>query len=304
MATQAGYIPQRIVDPTTGRSSGRGGSTTARGGVTYLGGAPVPQSVAPAGGTRLSAPRRKSVGPIGSTITYNGGSGSMGRRREPVSTGQRTPTFQNADAYFTARGSGLDWLERYGPTRGARTGPDLGGATYGGRAVGTVPITNATGTRTRAGNQVIDFSTGQNLDATNPYTALTGDTVGGPVVDSSPEGRFNRMGLEQEALAAAGLEEGRAAARQVSQLQDAAAVPALTQTATPTGTGRSGVGRYGVGTVYPYGGGPSRSFGPYGSSSPKQMRQDELGEKAIARRNRAGVSTQSLLESGRRRFQQ
>lgn len=303
MATQAGYNPYRFLDPASQNTTGRGGAGTSRGGVTYLGGAPVPQSVAPADGTRLAPSRRRQGISQGSLVTGMDGSGSMGRRMPVQSSGQRTPTFQNADAYFTARGSGLDWLERYGPNRGARTGLDLGGATYGGRAVGTVPITNAAGTRTRAGNQVIDFSTGQNLDADNPYTALTGDTVGGPVVDSSPEGRFNRMGLEQEALAAAGLEEGRAAARQVSQLQDAASVPALTQTTTPTGVGRSGVGRFGVGTVYPYGGGPSRSFGPYGSSSPDQMRQDELGERAIARRNRAGVSTQSLLESGRRRFQ-
>jgi hypothetical protein len=212
------------------------------------------------------------------------------------------PTFLSSDAYYNARGSGLDWLERYGPNRGSQAAPSLGSASYGGRTLpsnGT--ITNAAGTRARSGNSVIDFTTGQNLPATNPYTELTGD-YDAPVSDTSPEGRFARMGQEQEMLAAEGLEAGRAAANQVRQMQDQASVPALTQTATPSGLGRMATGRYGVGSVYPTGGGPSKSFGRFNSPSPEADRQVELGEKAIANRRKAGISEQSLLDSYYRRF--
>ncbi len=297
------YNPYRFTDPASQNTTGRGGSGTSRGGVTYLGAAPVPQSVAPAGGTRLSTARRRQNVPLGNLTTGTAGGFSMGRRREPQVSGQRTPTALNSDAYFKARGSGLDWLESYGPNRSQASGLDLGGATYGGRAAPTGPqsITNPTGTRARSGNQVIDFTTGQNLDASNPYTALTGDSVYEPVNDTSPEGRYNQMSAEQDMLAAEGLEAGRAAAAEVRNAQIAPA-PALTQTATPTGTGRLGVGRYGVGSAYPYGGGLTKSFGPTGASSPEQMRQDELGERAIASRNRAGISTKSLLEDARKRY--
>jgi hypothetical protein len=294
------YDANTYLDPAINALRGRGGR--AVGGQTWLGAAPVPQSVAPAGGTRLMPARRRSAAPLGSTITYNGGSGSMGRRPPSGVGGGGTPTFQNSDAYFRARGSGLDWLERYGPNRGSQSAPSLGSASYGGRSLpagGT--ITNAAGTRARSGNSVIDFTTGQNLPATNPYTELTGD-ADMAVNDTSPQGRYNRMGQEQEMLAAEGLEAGRAAANQVRQLQDQAAVPTLTQTATPTGTGRSATGRYGVGSVYPMGGGPMKSFGRFDSPSPEADRQAELGEKAIANRRKAGVSEQSLLDSYYRRF--
>lgn len=295
------YTPQRFLDPASQNTTGRGGAGTSLGRVTYLGGAPVPQSVAPAGGTRLSSARRRSPFPLGSTVTYNGGSGSMGRQGPSGGGGDSRPTFQNSDAYFRARGSGLDWLDRYGPTRGVQAQQGLGGATYGGRSLpASNTLTNAAGTRARSGNQVIDFTTGQNLDADNPYTSLTGDSV--TVSPASPQGRYERMGAEQSALTAAGLEEGRRAAAEVRALQDAAEVPALAQTTTPLGLGRMGTGRYGVGTVYPQGGGPAKSFGSTGSSSPEQMREDELGERAIKARNRAGVSTQSLLDSYYRRF--
>jgi hypothetical protein len=149
---------------------------------------------------------------------------------------------------------------------------------------------------------VIDFTTGQNLDASNPYTALTGDSVYEPVNDTSPEGRYNQMSAEQDMLAAEGLEAGRAAAAEVRNAQIAPQGAPIAQTTTPSGTGRLGVGRYGVGSVYPYGGGLRKSFGPTGASSPEQMRQDELGERAIASRNRAGISTKSLLEDARKRY--
>lgn len=225
----------------------------------------------------------------------------MGRRQPVETSGQRTPTFLNSDAYFRARGSGLDWLGKYGPSRGINTTSGSTGATYGGRSVGSAPqtLTNADGTRVRSGNQVIDFTTGQNLDATNPYTALTGDYVTQNVSPTSPQGRYNQMTAEQNALAAAGLEEGRTLARQVRQFQDAQ--PATAVTSEPFGTGRLASGPYGLGAST-VGQGLRKSFGSLGSSSPEQMRQDELGEQAIARRNRAGVSTQSLIESGRRRF--
>lgn len=280
------YNPFRFLDPASQRTTGRGGVGTSVGGQTFLGAAPVPQSVAPAGGTRLAPSRRRSFLPQGSLVTGTGFSGSMGRRQPVQTSGQRTPTFANSDAYFRARGSGLDQLERYGPTRGMEQGDTLGSATYGGRSVGAPTLTNAAGTRTRAGNQVIDFSTGQNLDADNPYTSLTGDTGTALVAGSSPLGRYSRMTAEQAALAAEGLEAGRTAAAEVRGLQNAVEAPALTQSATPTGTGRIGLGRYGVGTVYPFGGGPSKSFGRFRSPTVEADRQAEIGERAIASRDK------------------
>jgi hypothetical protein len=143
---------------------------------------------------------------------------------------------------------------------------------------------------------VIDFTTGQNLDASNPYTALTGDSVYEPANDTSPEGRYNQMSAEQDMLAAEGLEAGRAAAAEVRNAQIApqsqvVQAGPLSVRRGPYGTGISSTGRN-----------IPRSFGPTGASSPEQMRQDELGERAIASRNRAGISTRSLLEDARKRY--
>jgi hypothetical protein len=145
---------------------------------------------------------------------------------------------------------------------------------------------------------VIDFTTGQNLDASNPYTALTGDSVYEPVNDTSPEGRYNQMSAEQDMLAAEGLEAGRAAAAEVRNAQIAPSSPV---TSEAFGTGRLATGPYGLG-VSTQGQGLRKSFGPTRASSPEQMRQDELGERAIASRNRAGISTKSLLEDARKRY--
>jgi hypothetical protein len=229
----------------------------------------------------------------------------MGRR--PPSDGggggdlSRRPTFLNSDAFYNARGSGLDWLERYGPNRGQRSAGGGSQATYGGRpASGQSSSIGSVGSG--LGGSITDSAFG-GLATENPYTALTGDSnVGAVQPMNSPQSRYNSMVQEQEMLAAEGLEAGRAAANQVRQLQDQAFVPALTQTPSATGIGVTGTGRYGTGTVNTQGTGPSRSFGRFNSPSPEADRQAELGEKAIANRRKAGVSEQSLLDSYYRRF--
>lgn len=230
----------------------------------------------------------------------------MGRRQPVQSIGQRTPTFTNSQAFYNARGSDLDRLERYGPDRSNQeTG--LGGVTYGGRSVGAPSpsaIAPTGGYGNTIGNGIAQSAFGS-LSTDDPYTSLTGDvgtTQSSPIMDSTPLGRYNRMSAEQAALAAEGLEAGRSAAAQVREVQNAVEAPALTQSPTPTGTGRVGIGRYGVGTVYPSGGGPSKSFGRFNSPTVEADRQAEIGERAIASRNRAGVSTASLANGYKRRL--
>lgn len=221
----------------------------------------------------------------------------MGRRQPVGSGGQRTPSFLNSTAYYNARGSDLDRLERYGPDRTQNQGADLGQATYGGRTVGPAPAAQAAPV-----DQSIGASLGSGLSTDSPYTALTGDAGStAPVMDSSPLGRYNRMGVEQSALAAEGLEAGRAAAAQVRGLQEAEAAPSGTiNTAgpfrvarTPFGTAISSVGRN-----------VRKSFGRFGSPTVEADRQAEIGERAIASRARRGISERDLLNSYSRRFAQ
>jgi hypothetical protein len=119
-------------------------------------------------------------------------------------------------------------------------------------------------------------------------------------MDDSPLGRYNQMGAEQKFLAAEGLEAGRAAASEVRNAQipersSAEIFPSVGNTIDL----RS---RYGVGLASPPGFGPRKSFGATRASSPEQSRQDDLGERAIAARRKAGVSEKSLLEDARKRY--
>lgn len=320
--------------------AGRGRGGNALGGTTWFGGPPqaggarrpiIGENTASVGPTSMPLAARlmgtqfqgttstaQSGGGAGAARRGGGGSsvswGGMGGGRSrggsgggSTSSGQRTPTFLNSDAYYAARGSGLDWLEQNGPNRGSQQGggSQLAPATYGGRAA--VPAAQGnSATQTVSGDRVIDFASGQNLPApkptTSPYTELTGDAVTGPIDDTTPQGRYNRMAMEQQMAATEGLEEGRAAAAQVRQQQalDAAGGPQVER--TPTGSFASS--KYGLGSYYPTGGGLQKSFGRTGAASPQQSRQDDLGDAAIAavQRRNPSATQGSLLQDYYRRF--
>lgn len=227
----------------------------------------------------------------GPTLLGSSGSGSMGRQRPPSggSGGQRTPTFLNSSAYFNAQGSGLDWLQKYGPNREqGRTA--AAPATYGGRSAPP------------SGGMA---SVGGGISGTNPYTELTGDAVDAPLpLDTTPNGRYDRMKLEGDMLLSQGLADGQAAVAEMQEFQNAPN-PRSQGSIIPTvdGSNPGSVLRspYGSGSFSLLGGGP-RSFGSTRASSPQQSRQDDIGDRAIASRNRAGISTSSLLDSYARRM--
>jgi hypothetical protein len=214
----------------------------------------------------------------------------------------RKPTFANADAYYAARGSGLDYLNAYGPNRDQTGGSiSLGGNSYGGRSATPTggSLTNPAGTQVRSGDSVIDFTTGRNLQADTPYTNLTGDSVSS-IPPVSPAGHYSKLAEEQQALMAQGLEAGRAAANEVRSLQNTA--PSTSVTSEPFGTGRLATGAYGRG-VSTQGLGLPKSFGRFGAPTPQADREAELGEAAIVSRAKQGVTVPSLLNSYTRRSQ-
>lgn len=283
------FNPYSYLDKSSQNTTGRGGVGTSLGGQSFLGSAPgigataqVQAGVPMANGRKLFGPRAMNVLRNQPAREWSMG-GSMGR-----DDGRRIsarPTFLNSDAFFNARGSGLDYLEDYGPKRGSENQANpLGAATYGGQPA-----------------------------ASNAFSSVGGNISGSPAVgpvssanDYTPEGRRTRMGLEQQALMAQGLAEGKAAVNSVQQAQNALPTPSgasIVPVVGGNGPGSELRSRYGTGLFSQLGGGP-RSFGATRASSPEQSRQNDLGESAIAavQRRVPGTTQGSLIDSYYRRF--
>lgn len=290
------YNPYRFSDPASQNATGRGGAGTSRGGITYLGGVPRPQGQATPT-TQLRSLGRDRGRDLGLSPVI-GMSGNFGMGRDDGRRISARPTFLSSDAYYRARGSGLDYLAENGPNRASAPPVDMGGATYGGLPAGSGPSASdwAGGGPNTSGSSI-----GGSI---SPYQEMTG-AAPQAANDYTPEGRRTRMGQEQQALIAQGLSEGRAAVNQVKASQATPQAPTdLSMSPTPSGAGMAGSGRFGSASVYPYGGGPSRSFGRYGSPTPEAARQAELGESAIAavQRRVPGTTQSSLVDSYYRRF--
>lgn len=269
-------------------------SANARGGITYLGGVPRPQGQATPT-TQLRSLGRDRGRDLGLSPVI-GMSGNFGMGRDDGRRISARPTFANADAYYRARGSGLDYLAENGPNRASRTPVDLGEATYGGVPAGSGPSASDWA---GGGSDTSGSSIGGSI---SPYQEMTGQSPQSAPSDYTPEGRRTRMGMEQQALIAQGLAEGRAAVDQVKASQSATPAPSGA-TITPTQGGSSLNSRFGTGSYSVSGGGP-RSFGRYGSPTPEAARQADLGESAIAavQRRVPGTTQSSLVDSYYRRF--
>lgn len=279
------FNPFRFLDPASQNTTGRGGAGTSRGGITYLGGVPRPAApVTPT--TQLQSQGRNRGRSLGLSPVIGMAPGNYGMGRDDGRRISARPTFLSSDAYYRARGSGLDWLDEYGPTRGSTNTSQPGTPTYGGRTATSAPVT--------PGSDVGSLIGGE--------TAIP-DQGDVPLNDSSPRGRYNRMATQQQMLLSAGLEDGKKAVEEVQKAQ--LARPPIQGSIIPEVGGKSPGATlrspYGSGRLFSLGG-ERKSFGQYGSPTPEAARQAELGEKAIASRNRAGISTPDLIASGRRRF--
>lgn len=303
------YDPNTYLNPQLNALRGRGGR--AVGGATNLGAVRPDAPFTPT--TQMQANGRNRGRALGlSPIigiqpgNYSGGGGGRYQQQQPRRgpVGDPRPTFSNSDAYFRARGSGLDYLTAGAPSRGLGrdAAPNLGAATYGGRAgVTASDLTSPDGTKVRSGDQVIDFTTGQNLDADNPADGGGLDANGNRYNPLTPSGRYEQMGRQSQALLAQGLEDGNAAVEQLQGMQNTPN-PASGGTIAPTssGTGRFLSSPYGQGSYYANGAGMRKSFGATGASTPAKSALDDAGERAIAsqranptaqRQRRRGEST-------------